>query len=186
MSWAALIVDVDGVVSPVHPARSTWGDEVQAGHLFGPVMLSPQLCTRLDALADRPGVTAAWLTDWTAQMRDGLDPRPGHNWPDIPELPADTQQSEGIGWWKHASLARWLEDRPHITAVVWCDDHLTPLRGDAFRRRLEPAGLATLLVAPETEVGLTEADLESIDAFLRQHAARHRADNASHREDGKR
>src|SRR4051812_18450683 len=45
-----VIVDVDGVVSPVHPSGTTWGDEVVAGQVFGPVLVSPRLCAHLDAL----------------------------------------------------------------------------------------------------------------------------------------
>ena len=58
---AALIVDVDGVVSPVHGATA-WGDDVDGGMRHTPV--SPLLNGRLDALGDRPDVLPMWLTSW--------------------------------------------------------------------------------------------------------------------------
>jgi hypothetical protein len=34
----AMIVDVDGVISPVH-GLTEWGDDVVAGNVFGPVLV---------------------------------------------------------------------------------------------------------------------------------------------------
>lgn len=57
------MVDVDGVVSPVH-GQTDWGDDVVAGRVFGPVQVSPELCRRLDRLTAMPGVRGVWLTGW--------------------------------------------------------------------------------------------------------------------------
>lgn len=51
-----VIVDVDGVVSPIHPVASPWGKLVRAGTVFGPVLVAPAVCDRLDALGRRSGV----------------------------------------------------------------------------------------------------------------------------------
>ena len=51
----AVILDVDGVLSPVH-GRTAWHDDVEAGNVFGPVLVSPALCARLERLATLPGV----------------------------------------------------------------------------------------------------------------------------------
>ena len=51
----ALVVDVDGVVSPVH-GHTAWGDDVVAGHVFGPVRVSPAMCARLDEIAELPNL----------------------------------------------------------------------------------------------------------------------------------
>jgi len=78
----AVVVDVDGVVSAVAPEQALpWGDEVEAGTVFGPVLVSPALCDRLDALAEILGVSCWWLTSWTAQMRARMNPLPGAHWP---------------------------------------------------------------------------------------------------------
>lgn len=50
----ALVLDVDGVVSPVF-GHTAWGDDIVAGHLFGPVFVSPTMCQPLDRLAAHPG-----------------------------------------------------------------------------------------------------------------------------------
>ncbi|RYB89314.1 hypothetical protein EUA06_15095 [Nocardioides glacieisoli] len=164
MTRTALIVDVDGVVSPIHPTKPTWGDEVRAGQLFGPVVVSPELCRRLDALATHPGVTAAWLTDWSAEMRAGMDPWPGRLWADIPE-----PSSDGLhhSWWKLQALDEWLGARPEVTTIVWCDDHLrTPPRRLEVHERLASRGLNFLLIAPSTPVGLSRAHLSRIETYL--------------------
>ena len=72
----ALIVDIDGVVSPVH-GRTAWGDDVTAGNVFGPVLVSPGLCARLDDLAQTPGLSCWWLTSWSVKMRAAMRPFPG-------------------------------------------------------------------------------------------------------------
>jgi hypothetical protein len=160
----ALIVDVDGVVSPVHPLVPTWGDEVQSGVVFGPVLVSPTLCRRLDALAELPWVTAAWLTSWDEEMRSSMSPWPGRDWPVVAPPPV---RSSGRGWWKRQALEQWLDARPEIAAVAWCDDHLAaPSRRAAIQRRLSRRNVESLLVAPTTEVGLTEGDIARLEAWM--------------------
>ena len=57
----ALIVDIDGVVSPVH-GETAWGDDTGAGHAFGPIAVSRAMCARLDALAETDDLSCWWLT----------------------------------------------------------------------------------------------------------------------------
>lgn len=123
----ALVVDVDGVVSPVHPAGAVWGDEVTAGHLFGPVRVSPALCERLDALAALPGVVPLWLTSWPAESRARMDPFPGRDWAAVIEQEDFRDRvldEDRLGWWKWDALREWLHQRRDVTSLVWCDDHL--------------------------------------------------------------
>jgi hypothetical protein len=119
----ALILDVDGVVSPVHSAGSPWGALVNAGNVFGPV---------LDALARRPGVSCWWLTSWTDQMRLAMDPFPGRAWPVVGSL--DDQRGVGRSWWKMAAVQAWVARHPTVRSVAWCDDHLRGGRPAAARR----------------------------------------------------
>ncbi len=68
----ALIVDVDGVISPVH-GHTAWGDDVVAGHVFGPVLVSPAMCARLDQIAASPNLLCGWLTSWSVEMRTAMN-----------------------------------------------------------------------------------------------------------------
>lgn len=131
----ALVVDVDGVVSAVHPPGDVWGDEVTAGHLFGPVRVSPTLCRRLDRLAALPHVEPLWLTSWPAESRRRMDPFPGRTWETlrvvedagdagVTNLPADVDR---LGWWKWDALRAWLHTHREVRSLVWCDDHLAEL-----------------------------------------------------------
>lgn len=162
----AVIVDVDGVVSPVHPVgdRTMWGNEVTAGRVFGPDLVSPALCERLDAIADRPGVQCGWLTSWSEEMRAAMQPFPGRHWPTT----ADQESvSSGQRWWKLVALEAWLEGHPEIASVCWLDDHLrNPARAASVRRRLALRGVDALLVAPSTQVGLRLEDLARVEESL--------------------
>lgn len=88
----AVVLDVDGVVTPVNGA-SAWGDDVYAGDVFGPVHVSSSLVTRLDKLHAMPGVQCWWLTSWTSPMRAGMDPFPGPLWPMVADPKSITNNS---------------------------------------------------------------------------------------------
>lgn len=131
----ALVVDVDGVVSAVHPDGDVWGDEVTAGNLIGPVRVSPTLCRRLDELGALPHVVPLWLTSWSAESRTRMDPFPGRNWAAVAEQEdfGDAELDEDrLGWWKWDALREWLEQHRDVRYLVWCDDYLSqPLWDDA-------------------------------------------------------
>ena len=62
MTARVVFLDVDGVLSPIDGVGTLWGDEVVAGDVSGPVLVSPTLCARLDALSQTVGVSCVWLT----------------------------------------------------------------------------------------------------------------------------
>lgn len=161
----AVIVDVDGVVSPVHGAGTAWGDDVVAGRVFGPVIVSPTMCTRLDQLNRVPGVDCWWLTSWDAEMRERMDPFPGREWPVITDL-ADAWV-KARGWWKFDAVGAWLDRNPQVQGLAWCDDHLRGGRPPAIRRRLAQRGIDPLLLTPKVEVGLTPEHLDQLDAWAK-------------------
>lgn len=165
-----MILDVDGVVSPVGDTPTSWGDDVLAGHLFGPVMVSPTLCTKLDALAATPDVSCWWLTSWTTPMRESMHPFPGRDWPSLAEGP-QTAETEG-GWWKLQALDAWLRSHPELTSVAWCDDHLRADHRVAAQRRLAARGVPALLLAPKTRVGLTPAHLRRLQEWTQERSSR--------------
>lgn len=159
----ALILDVDGVVSPVGDSETLWGDEVVGGDVFGPVRISPTLCARLEELSRTPGVSCWWLTSWSVEMRAGMHTFPGRDWPVVAEPSVATGPEQG--WWKLAAVEIWLERHPELSAFAWCDDHLRGGRPAAIRRRLSPRGVETLLLAPRTEVGLTPRHVDALEAW---------------------
>ena len=182
----ALIVDIDGVVSPVH-GRTAWGDDVVAGQVFGDVLVSPTLCRRLDQLSERPHLTALWLTSWPAEFREQMNPFPGRTWPQITSQPNDPD----LGWWKWSALLRWLDNHPTVQRLAWCDDHLTdthllqfhaadddepapaepgvagqPYGLAVIHAELDRRGTESLLVAPRTDVGITRQQMDRLGLFL--------------------
>lgn len=179
---AALVMDVDGVVSPVH-GRTDWGDDVVAGRMFGDVYVSPEMCIRLDRIATTPGLCTVWLTAWDADMRAALDPFPGRRWSEI-ERPGSGHDGapEAAGWWKAAALLDWLNTRPLIRTLVWADDHLgkpydralladdtsfgAPTRSDVLTQIFTARGIFSHLVSPDTAVGLTCTHLDRIEDAL--------------------
>ena len=163
LQTAVVIVDVDGVVSAVHPEVPAWGDETEVGRVFGPVKVSATLSSRLDALHALPGVECWWLTSWSSEMRAGMRTFPGQTWGVIAEPPA---QSVSRGWWKRQALSAWLAGRPDVNAVAWCDDHLRGGRPRAVRRVLAEHGVDdVLLLAPLTSVGLTPEHVVRLEGW---------------------
>lgn len=157
-----VVVDIDGVVSPIH-GPTDWGDDVAAGHVFGPVSVSPTMCARLDALEDHPDVACWWLTSWTSAMRAAMDPFPGRRWPVIADG-ADIGRIPGRRWWKLTALTAWLEQHPETRRLAWCDDDLRPpARRSMVLRELESRGLRARLIAPPTSVGLTRDQVTDLE-----------------------
>ena len=163
-----VIVDVDGVVSAVHPQPGalTWGDEHVVGNVFGPVLTSPTLRERLDSLNELPNVSCWWLTSWSTEMRASMNDFPGAAWPVIAEPDLGSGVDRRAGWWKLSAVETWLEQHPEVREIAWCDDHLRGGRPAAVRRRFEARGLnPPLLLAPATDVGLAPADLDRLEMW---------------------
>jgi hypothetical protein len=174
-----VVVDVDGVVSPVH-GTTRWADDVTAGHVFGDVHVSPTLVGHLDALAAVPGVSCLWLSDWTADMRAAMDPFPGGGWP---ALHRDDAPSGARGWWKLTALEGWLAGardagrraggETAVGSVVWLDDDLrSGSRAAACRRRLGALGLEVLLVVPRTNLGVTPEEMSVVGEWVSARVAK--------------
>lgn len=170
-----IVMDLDGVVSPVH-GRTTWGDDVIVNPAWGGILASPLMCQRLERLADLPGLQFTWLSSWDAEMRSSLsDPFPGRHWPTIADATtAQSPSSKATGedsWWKWDALQEWLVHNPKIDSIVWCDDHLArprPTHRTGTYRRIARAwfhahGYSALLISPRTDRGLTPAHLDQIE-----------------------
>jgi len=164
----AFVLDVDGVVSPVHGVTA-WGDDVDGGPAIGQVLVSPTLNAALDAIGSQPSVLPVWLTSWDPEMRAGMR-FPGKAWADIGG-PAISQLDPAAGWWKWILLDSWLDRHPAVDALVWCDDHLdqafsddvlngpNPTRKTTASASLAHRGIRKLLIRPDATVGLTPHDI---------------------------
>lgn len=134
-----------------------------AGAVFGPVIVSPELCARLDALARKADTTCWWLSSWTDEMRQSLRPFPGRDWPDVAD--ASTFRSTSPAWWKLQALESWLDQHPELTALAWCDDHLQGERRARARRALSRRAVTHLLVSPQPSLGLTPTQMRHVEEW---------------------
>jgi len=122
------------------------------------VPYSPEIVERIQKMHASGLVEVQWLTDWspseTAEWaRVGLD---------FQRAPQPKQPYEG--WWKAAVISEWLHDHPD-DLLVWADDQLS--------RRAEDVDLSehagrVLMITPRSDLGLTHAHLDRIEAWLRQ------------------
>lgn len=182
----AIAMDIDGVVSPID-GPTTFGDDHIAGHMLGPVPVSPTLTRRLDAIAGHPDVTAVWLTTWPASNRLTMIGFPGRDWPDLKPPPAPAEAADPDQWWKPVVLRRWVDAQPQLRLLIWCDDDILPpldelqpltgrLPSSAQRivtsRTASPilelmiGDLPAALFVPDTHHGLTSADLDRIEGLI--------------------
>lgn len=165
MGRATLYLDVDGVICPFGPAgTSAWGSEwchADAGLL--PVAYAQELVDGLNSLAVAPDVTCIWLTSWEEMAAQYLCPAIGLEGGRWPCLTADGGNT-GEGWWKLAALQEDLE-RSSAERIVWIDDQLR------FEREAQDwarfLGARILLVSPHPRLGISPAELASVNSFLR-------------------
>lgn len=170
---AAVLVDVDGVVSPypsdssdrAHwPARS-WHEALLAGTLT--LEWSGLLIDRLRAVAERPGVEMLWCTTWQHRAPRILGPAIGlgEDWPWLDD--ATGEWALTFHWWKaeRARDALAAHDR-----VVWMDDFVDAWRDEAARvTTTEPRWWEDerlLALSPDPLRGLEPGHLDQVEAFL--------------------
>lgn len=157
---AALFYDVDGTLCPFQHTDALVKITVP-GH--GIQAYNKAVVDRLSALP----LDQAWLTSWFEDAPDYL----GDLFPRaIDVLTSDT---ENTGWWKIDAALAWVADRPYIKRIVWLDDELLkadPLLGisyqDIAKEAFEAAGIEALLVLPNSDTGITEADVDAVEGFL--------------------
>ncbi|MET4143817.1 FtsK/SpoIIIE domain-containing protein [Arthrobacter sp. UYCo732] len=159
-SESALLLDVDGVIAPFTHRQGL--DHLAApGH--GTVMFDPTIIARLAGVP----VAQAWLTSWEDDAPDNF----GQLFPRATEvLIADTEET---GWWKIDAALDWIRENPAIRRFVWIDDELASedvILGLSYRdiaaEAFETAGVDALLVVPNPDQGVTDSDLDEIEAFF--------------------
>ena len=152
-----LAVDVDGVVS-------LFGFEVpldQVGgrfHLIDGVAhcISDVAGAQLQRLAEV--YELVWATGWEDRANDHLPLLLGLEG-DLPCLRFDGRARFGTAHWKLEALAEYGKDRP----LAWIDDSLDPSCYEWAERRQAP----TLLVATQSDVGITERETERLLTWAR-------------------
>jgi hypothetical protein len=73
----------------------------------------------------------------------------------------------GRTWSKRTAVRQWVTANP-LRPVIWADDDPLIRRCRKWLHRLQPH---SLIVNPEKAVGITPADIEAIDQFLRGSAS---------------
>ena len=171
-----LFMDVDGVLNalgdpPPDDHRSVV--QVESGLGVFPIRYDPRIVDRLNALTRDGRVQLIWLSTWSASARERLAPAIGleggsrvladANDPSLARSPYDAHRP----WWKLQLLLDAIEGDP-TRPVVWLEDGLD----DATKARfpeLHPG--PSLLITPDSGIGLTVEDVDRIAVFVRQHAA---------------
>ncbi|QNE48679.1 hypothetical protein F1C58_16610 (plasmid) [Glaciihabitans sp. INWT7] len=167
---ARLFLDVDGVLSA--PALM-WGDTrrltvtVKLGGGLAVQYLvwhSPSMLAAIDSLREEFDVELVWLTTWLEDGAIGnlvgrVGALSGGRWLNIRrrsgragELPLE---------WKRDQILEDLTVTPG--PFIWVDDDQVPMFGAAVAASVD---VPSLMIAPNPELGLTRAQVDSIRAFL--------------------
>jgi hypothetical protein len=185
------LLDVDGVLNAVTrtPDQAVWPDwRHGAAHAAGrawPIAFSPSVTAAVRRLHEQGAAEVRWLTTWRRDANGDLRELLGVPAFEVvgeiePEQPSPAARgaaadehvpSHGAAvggrpapeWWKLAAVRDLLARLPAERPLIWTDDDL----------RFRPEAVAwvrthersSLLVAPDTDTGLTPADLERIEAF---------------------
>lgn len=152
MTRPLLYLDVDGVVLPLGRGSGET-DRLRVGpfHVHVPRFLR----TRLPALVDRFDVV--WSTSWCDDANTDVAPVVGL--PVLPVLPVTAH-------WRKLELVS--EHAGEQRAIAWVDDRLEP---EAFAWAEARTG-PSLLLRPDSHVGMTESHLDALAAFASDHGPR--------------
>jgi hypothetical protein len=156
MSRPILAVDVDGVISlfgtDPQPDRSHTQFQLVDGV---PHLLSLPTGDRLRRLSEL--FDPVWATGWEDKANFYLPNILG-----LPELPFvcfDVAARPGGAHWKLGPIDEYATGRP----LAWIDDNFDPSCFEWAERREQP----TLLVPTETHLGLEEAHVGALEAWVR-------------------
>jgi hypothetical protein len=155
-SRPVLAVDIDGVIS-------LFGFDEEAGEMPGEMHLvdgmlhciSRPAGERLSRLADTYDLI--WASGWEDRANDHLPAILGV--PPLPYLTFGGRARFGTAHWKLDALEEYGHGRP----LAWIDDSLDDSCYEWAERRPEP----TLLVPTESAIGLEEAHVGALQAWVR-------------------
>ena len=158
-----LAVDIDGVISlfgfdqPIEPGRADPEKAPGEFHLIDGMLHCIALETgpRLNRLGET--YELVWASGWEDRANDHLPDILGV--PTLPYLTFDGRAQFGTAHWKLEALDEYADSRP----LAWIDDSLDESCYEWSETRSAP----TLLVPTESDVGLTEAHVEALEAWAR-------------------
>jgi hypothetical protein len=158
-----LAVDIDGVISlfgfdeSMQPGSGDPGKAPGEFHLIDGMLHCIALETgpRLNRLAD--SYELVWASGWEDRANGFLPGILGI--PELPYLTFDGRAQFGTAHWKLDALEEYAGSRP----LAWIDDSLD----ESCYRWAEQRKWPTLLVPTESDVGLTEAHVEALEAWAR-------------------
>jgi hypothetical protein len=151
-----LAVDIDGVVS-------LFGFDKGAGqppgefHLIDGMLHCIAMDTgpRLNRLAK--SYELVWASGWEDRANDHLPTILGVS--ELPYLKFDGRAQFGTAHWKLDAIEEYASERP----LAWVDDSLDRSCYEWSEGRAAP----TLLVPTESDVGLTDGQVEALEAWVR-------------------
>lgn len=162
-----IVLDVDGTISRIY-RQDEYAEHRDDPDWYEWLPLDEAVVDALDVVAQRPGIQIAWLTSW-APNQDYLD-----HFIDGPRL-RGRLHGDCVPWidssrrgWRARSLLAYAERvRPH--ALVWADDRAPRSVSATIDERL---GIPRLVLRPHVNVGLTNAHVERVRAFVDEHTVR--------------
>jgi hypothetical protein len=156
VSRPILAVDVDGVISlfgaESPPDRSHTRFELVDGV---PHLISLPTGDRLQRLSEH--FELVWASGWEDKANFYLPPLLGL--PDLPHVTFDGAARAGAAHWKLGPLEEFAAGRP----LAWIDDNFDESCFEWAEGREQP----TLLVPTETHLGLEEAHVGALEAWVR-------------------
>jgi hypothetical protein len=163
-----LLLDVDGVLNAIRrDLPEGWRRETYDGFELS---WDPTVVARLRALHDSGRVELQWLTTWTENADELLAepmglPRGLRTHSREGESPTGFRgERRGLpGWWKLTAAREVALDDP-ARRIVWIDDDLAEPAEETSTWLA--ANDHVLVVAPDSEVGLTHAELDRVEAWL--------------------
>src|SRR5262245_55446374 len=158
-----LAVDIDGVISlfgfheSMQPGGKSYGNAPGEFHLIDGMLHCIALETgpRLQRLGQI--YQLVWASGWEDRANDHLPGILGV--PELPYLTFDGRAQFGTAHWKLEALDEYGGSRP----LAWLDDSLDAGCYEWAELRSAP----TLLVPTESDVGLIDAQVETLEAWAR-------------------
>jgi hypothetical protein len=158
-----LAIDIDGVISlfgfheSMQPGQTDARGAPGEFHLIDGMLhcISLETGPRLQRLAQ--SYELVWASGWEDRANDHLPGILGV--PELPYLTFDGRARFGTAHWKLDALDEYAGSRP----LAWVDDSLDESCYEWAEQREAP----TLLVPTESDVGLLEAHVETLEAWVR-------------------
>jgi len=152
-----LAVDIDGVISLFGFEQTGQGDPPGEYHLIDGILhcISKPAGPRLLRLAE--SFDLIWASGWEDRANDHLPTILGL--PELPYLTFDGRAKFGTAHWKLEALDEYARDQP----LAWIDDSLDKSCFEWAEQR----GAPTLLVPTESAIGLEEAHVGALEAWVR-------------------